>query len=224
MILSNPFNARAIADAAPITSWGSFGEMVTATGGFRPLYAQDAGYRPMGHDILGQNDFADDDTDEAELSVDALRAEAFAQGFEEGARVTREAMEESDAASLQLAAALQQLEPVSDGSLPAMLAVAVTRLVEQIMGEVTIDTDLLRRRCEAVAACVDDRDDRAVLHLHPEDMPLLEGVELAVKVQGDAGLGRGCVRLDTADGWIEDGPDVRLARLKMLLDDMEGKS
>jgi flagellar assembly protein FliH len=31
------------------------------------------------------------------------------------------------------------------------------------------------------------------------------------------------VRLATADGWIEDGPDVRLSRLKALMDDMEGK-
>ena len=27
-----------------------------------------------------------------------------------------------------------------------------------------------------------------------------------------------------ADGWVEDGPDVRLARLRALMDDMEGRS
>ena len=44
-----------------------------------------------------------------------------------------------------------------------------------------------------------------------------------MKLVPDKAMQRGCVRLETAEGWVEDGPDVRLSRLRALLDDMEGR-
>ena len=79
------------------------------------------------------------------------------------------------------------------------------------------------RVTQTVAAFIEDSDGKHALHVHPEDLPLIEGSHIGVPVVADAGLRRGSVRLDTADGWIEDGPDVRLSRLKAMLDDMEGK-
>ena len=48
--------------------------------------------------------------------------------------------------------------------------------------------------------------------------------QIGVPLVSDKSMQRGCVRLETADGWVEDGPDVRLARLRALMDDMEGKA
>ena len=104
-----------------------------------------------------------------------------------------------------------------------MLSTAVVRLVEQIVGNAPVDADLLRQRCEAVAACIEENDGSVALHVHPDDMPLLDGAQIACRLSADPALGRGGVRLDTDDGWIEDGPDVRLSRLRALLDDMEGR-
>ena len=87
-----------------------------------------------------------------------------------------------------------------------------------------IDLDRLTQRCEAVAAFIDDSSDKSALHLHPDDVALLEGEQIGVPLVSDKNMQRGCVRLETADGWVEDGPDVRLARLRALMDDMEGKA
>lgn len=155
--------------------------------------------------------------------MEQARIEAFTMGFEEGCRVTQESIDVDQDACQRLADALEQLAPASSGTLSTILSAAVLRLVGQIVGEVEIDSALLLQRCETVAAFIEDSDGKHVLHVHPEDLPLIEGSHIGVPVVADAGLRRGSVRLDTADGWIEDGPDVRLSRLKAMLDDMEGK-
>jgi flagellar assembly protein FliH len=104
-----------------------------------------------------------------------------------------------------------------------MLSQAVVRLVAQIVGEVPIDEAVLKMRCAAVAACMDGDEARALLEVHPDDLHLLEEEGLGVTLAANPSLPRGSVRLATSDGWVEDGPDVRLARLKALLDDMEGQ-
>src|SRR3546814_11455187 len=71
---------------------------------------------------------------------------------------------------------------------------------------------------------IEENDEKGALHLHPDDIELLEGESIGVKLVPDGAMQRGCVRLETADGWVEDGPDVRLSRLRALLDDMEGKA
>ena len=52
---------------------------------------------------------------------------------------------------------------------------------------------------------------------HPDDVALLEGETIGVPMVADKSMQRGCVRLETADGWVEDGPDVRLSRLRAQL-------
>ncbi|MBB3982437.1 flagellar assembly protein FliH [Sphingobium fontiphilum] len=156
--------------------------------------------------------------------IEQARIEAFTQGFDEGCRVTREAGEAQDAARDRLAQAMEMLAPAPSGTLSTMLSAAVIRLVEQIVGEVAVDADLLRQRCDSVAAFIDENEGKSALHLHPDDMPLIEGIALDARIVPDATLKRGCVRLDTADGWVEDGPDVRLSRLRAMLDDMEGRA
>jgi flagellar assembly protein FliH len=62
------------------------------------------------------------------------------------------------------------------------------------------------------------------LRVHPEDVELLRGAELGLDVEGDPSLERGAIRLETGHGWIEDGPLVRLERLRAELDKMAGRS
>ena len=155
--------------------------------------------------------------------IEAARVEAFTLGFEEGCRVTAEAHQVDTDALNRLVIALEQLSPVPDGTLATMLSASVVRLVKQIVGEVAIDEALLSERCRAVASFVEDSDPKSALHVNPDDIHLIPADHIAVPVVPDANMRRGSVRLDTAEGWIEDGPDVRLSRLKALLDDMEGK-
>jgi flagellar assembly protein FliH len=186
-----------------------------AVGGFRSLYTAPPG---QGSAALRAAGLA-----EQEDPIEQASMEAFAQGFDEGCRVTSEATAAQLAAREQLTAALEMLTPAPSGMLSTMLSATVVRLVEQIVGEVEIDIERLLQRCDTVAAFIENEDGKGALHLHPDDITMLEGETIAVKLVPDTTLQRGCVRLETSDGWVEDGPDIRLSRLRALLDDMEGK-
>lgn len=185
--------------------------------GFRAMYADGQSVRRPMPAMAGE-----DDDDEPNL-IEKARADAFAEGFAAGSRTTAEALGDDSDARMKLIVALEQLGPASSGTLATMLSTAVVRLVAQIVGEVEINIDTLTQRCVTVAALIDESEGRSALRLNPEDVPLLAGAELGVQVIADPEMPRGSVRLDTADGSIEDGPDVRLSRLRALLDDMEGK-
>ena len=155
-------------------------------------------------------------------SIERVRADAFAQGLDEGVRVATESFAADEEAKARLAEALAQIAPAANGALSTLLSAAVLRLVTQIVGEVSVDAELLAKRVGAVAAFIEEGQGRQRLHVNPDDMVLLQGREFGLELTPDASIGRGSVRLDTADGWIEDGPDVQLSRLKALLDTMEG--
>lgn len=216
MTLSRIWGAEAVQDVASISMAGV--KQVTSNG-FRSLYTAPPGAQTAA--MRAANSVAP----EPEVDpVEEARMEAFAQGFDEGCRVTGEAMDADTTARHRLAEAMELLTPAPSGMLSTMLSATVVRLVEQIVGEVEIDIERLLQRCDAVAAFIDDNDAKSALHLHPEDIALVEGENIAVRLVPDAAMHRGCVRLETADGWVEDGPDVRLSRLREMLDDMEGKA
>lgn len=205
-------------------SIGALGQSPVATG-FRARFAdgQDvATYRPQTRadatGAMGAQAPAD-----APDALDQALSDAFAQGFEAGSRTMRESFETEHAARDRLASAIELLAPAQNGALSSMLSAAVMRLVRQIVGEASVDPDLLRARVEAVAAFVEGEQGRNALRVHPDDIALLDGCELGIEVVADPALSRGSVRLDTSDGWIEDGPDVQLSRLKAMLDGMEGR-
>jgi len=154
--------------------------------------------------------------------LERARAEAFAQGFDEGIRVASENFAVDQDSLVRLSHAFEQVAPAANGMLSTLLSAAVLRLVTQIVGEVPVDAGLLAKRVEAVAAFIEEGQGRQRLHVNPDDLALLAGREFGIELTPDPAVGRGSVRLDTADGWIEDGPDVQLSRLKALLDTVEG--
>lgn len=208
--------------AQPIAGWGNFGSVGNAGGGFRSLYSEDQASRAWNVTHPGQTTHAPGVMEEID-PIEQAAQEAFVQGFQEGERVTREALEQDNHVRAELAQAIALLGQQGEGTLATMLSQAVIRLVTQIIGEVPIDAQVLKARCEAVAACIDGDDAKAVLEVNPEDLPLLAMEQMSLALAANPDLPRGCVRLATADGWVEDGPDVRLDRLKALMDDMEGR-
>lgn len=215
MTLSNIWGAEVVQDVAPVAVAGF---RPVDGGGFRSLYTAPSGPQAgtMRNGVI-----------EAEPEFDPMeeaRMEAFTMGFDEGCRVTAQTHADDADACARLSQALEMLAPAPSGMLSTMLSATVVRLVEQIVGEVEIDIERLVQRCDAVAAFIEDNEGKSALHLHPDDVTLLEGEAIGVKLVPDNSMQRGCVRLETADGWVEDGPDVRLSRLRALLDDMEGKA
>lgn len=223
--MSNIWSCETMDAATPIGGWGSFGSVGGTGTAFRSLYAEEQFSRAWNVTHPGEPTHAETMSDVIDPvdPIEQAAQEAFLQGFQEGERLTRETMERDNEARIELTAAIALVAQAGEGTLATMLSQSVIRLVTQIIGEVPIDEDVLKARCEAVAACIEGDDARTVLEVNPQDMPLLEMEHMGVALAAGADLPRGSVRLATSDGWIEDGPDVRLARLKALMDDMEGK-
>lgn len=152
--------------------------------------------------------------------VDDVRATAFAEGHAEGRRMAEEELAGEREALARLAGALQVLQPEAPHDLAAMLAETVERLVRQIVGEVSLDGDLLLQRASAVAALIAEDATPSRMRLHPDDHARLEGADLPVERVADPQLAPGTVLLEAGDGWIEDGPEVGLEKLRIALDRM----
>jgi flagellar assembly protein FliH len=150
--------------------------------------------------------------------AEALVAEGYAAGLEAGRLAAYEEVAAERAALHALAAGLEALDPGGADGLAQVLSAGVLRLVTQIVGEVEIDAAVLAERCRAVAAAAAEETAPARLRLHPTDVARLQGAGLALEMVGDPLLAPGTVVLDTGQGWIEDGPHIRLERLRNALD------
>lgn len=149
---------------------------------------------------------------------EAREEAAYARGLADGRCAVEAEIAAERGAILQLAETLQNLKPEPTLPLALLLAETVDRLVKEIVGEVDVDGLKLLARAKAAAALIGEATQPARLRLNPQDMDLLAGAEMAIEIEGDGALPRGAILLETADGWIEDGPAVRLDRLRAELD------
>lgn len=150
--------------------------------------------------------------------AEALIAQGYADGLTEGRRLALIELEEERAAVVRLMSELEALKPQDSDGLAALLATTVKRLVSQIVGEVEINPDTLAERAQAVAAMIAEETAPKRLRLHPTDVVRLAGAKLPIEVVGDPMLAPGTIMLDTGAGWVEDGPHVRLEKLRTQLD------
>jgi flagellar assembly protein FliH len=147
-------------------------------------------------------------------------SDPYQLGIEEGRRTAAlEYAAERDAIA-RLAESLEVLRPEPTNALALLLAEAVDRLVRQVIGEVEIDPMLLLERAKAAAALVGENTAPSRLRAHPQDAEMLAQARLDIPVEADPLLMRGAIVLETGNGWIEDGPAVRLERLRAELDRM----
>ena len=208
----SPINTDAFGDAARVPVWtrpsaGSF----TARSGAAPRFSAwaDAGAAPHPFREDASNDVADAET---------LLAQGYAEGLAEGRRLALAELEQERAAVARPAPGGEALNPAGSDGLAALLADAVKRLVTQIVGEVEMSRETLLTRVQAVAAMIAEETTPSRLRLHPTDVARLHGAEFGVELVGDPLLAPGTVVLDTGAGWVEDGPHVRLEKLRAQLD------
>ena len=193
------------------------GEDAASLGSFVLAHGQ-AGFRPRGGGHVPGNDTDGPLTAEQERA--RIREEAFAAGLEEGRKtVEAEFAAERDALG-RLAESLAVLRPEPANALALLLAETVDRLVRQVVGEVEIDGQLLLARANAAAQLIGKDVEPTRLRAHPDDIPYLEAARLDVPLQPDPALMRGTIVLETGHGWVEDGPAIRLERLRAELDAM----
>lgn len=155
---------------------------------------------------------------EPSIDVEALREDAYAQGYEEGRRAAEAAFDEDRLALATIVGSLDALRHEPTEALAALIAATVERLVTQVIGEVPVNPIVLVKRAEAAAALIGEEVEAARLLVSPADLPLFARTRIPVEIASDPALPRGDVRLEWGRGWIEDGPTVRLARLRAALD------
>lgn len=155
------------------------------------------------------------------IDLATLKSEAFAEGYDEGQRVLCEAIAAERQALAELAASLEAMKPQSTPALGHMLAETVDRLVRQIVGEVAVDAATLQTRCLAAIRLIGDETAPCRLRLNPADAERLAAAALPVPIVADKNVAPGTVLLETAQGWIEDGPEARLEQLRAALDQIE---
>ncbi|UAK26032.1 FliH/SctL family protein [Sphingomonas nostoxanthinifaciens] len=152
--------------------------------------------------------------------AETLIAQGFAQGLEEGRRIAEAELDEDRRALAHLAQSLDVLQPEPPAALAALLAETVRRLVAQVVGEVEICAATLEARTTAIAALIVEETGPSRLRLNPDDAAQLAGAQLDVAIIADPALARGAILLETGAGWVEDGPAVRLDKLRTALDRM----
>jgi flagellar assembly protein FliH len=159
----------------------------------------------------------------AALDVEAIRTQAFAEGFEQGCKTVDAEVAAEREALAALTESLELLRPSPTDALAELLAATVERLVCQIVGEVAINPISLVKRAEAAARLIGEEVDASRLHVHPDDLALFARSRVPIEIVGNAEIARGALRLEWGRGWIEDGPSVRIERLRAALDQLGAK-
>jgi flagellar assembly protein FliH len=185
------------------------------------LNYKEASFRPQN----AQGGFTSDNDEDAlpmtaEQERSRIEEEAFAAGHAEGRREVEEEYDSERDALARLALSLQVLKPEPANALALLLAETVDRLVREVVGQVDVDANLLIARARQAAALVARDVEPSKLRAHPDDLVHLEHAGLDVPLEADASLARGSIVLETGHGWIEDGPAIRLERLRTELDRM----
>lgn len=160
-----------------------------------------------------------ENTDEEPMPADPLEA-AFTAGREEGMRLAEERVENDRQILAAMLHNLPEMSPQPTDALAKVLALTVHRLVSEIMGTVAIDPQFLEQRAATMAAFVERALGPIRLHIHPDDKALLQTISTDTLLVCDSNRPRGSLLLETGQGWIEDGPELRLATLKKQLDMM----
>ncbi|MBR0553132.1 FliH/SctL family protein [Stakelama marina] len=172
------------------------------------------GWDPFNPDV-SQDDAAGQFTDPVAAAKEAGIAEGRAQAFAEMAT----ANDRDQQLLMELRAALGERSHFDRDTFARHLRQAVVHLVTRIVGEVGVEGELLTRRIEAAAELLADSAESAMLRLHPDDVPLVEGaLPKTVFPVGDSNIARGSFALESASTVVEDGPDLWLEQLGAALD------
>lgn len=139
-------------------------------------------------------------------------ARAFADGFEAGLAEAQAAAEaaaiEADAQRAKFTLSFERLDAQLAESLRQKLHETVIALCEETLRPLALDHAALAARVERAVAMFSRADDERVIRLNPEDLDLVAALLPAEwAFLPDPALDRGALRVETATGGAEDGPD-----------------
>lgn len=152
-------------------------------------------------------------------------ATAQASGYAEGLRAARE---EADATTTRdrtlldtLAQSLAHAHHFDRERFAGQLRRTVLHLVGQLVGEIGVSPDLLARRIGSAADLLADAAESALVRMHPDDVPLVEGrLPATIFAAGDASIARGSFVIESASTIVEDGPERWIEQLSHAIEHM----
>lgn len=137
--------------------------------------------------------------------------EAYERGLAEGrAAAEQEAMQreaERDASREAIELALYKLDREGAQDMAERLRQTVLALCEQTVLPLAIDPEGLAARITRAVTMLQRADDEKRVLLHPEDYALVAArLPAGFRTEADGSVERGGLRIETADGGVEDGP------------------
>ncbi|TXC72438.1 flagellar biosynthesis protein FliH [Sphingomonas ginsenosidivorax] len=151
--------------------------------------------------------------------IAAAHADGYAEGFAAATAAAQADAVRNQAFGTALAAALGSGERIDRERVAEQLRQTVMHLVGKLVGEIGISPELLATRIEAASDLLADKSESALLRVHPDDVPLLEGhLPKTIFPVGDAGLARGSFVLESASTIVEDGPESWLEQLTSAIE------
>lgn len=176
-------------------------------------------FDPMGERQSRPPTEAEAEAEQPSTGMDAVRAAARAEGYAAGLVAAQQSSEYQVAAIENLARAIAGIETFDREELAARLRQTVLFLVTRLVGDIGIAPALLAERAAAAAELLAESTEPALLRLHPDDLPLVEGrLPERVFAIADKGIERGGLLIETKTTAIEDGPATWLAQLAAAID------
>jgi flagellar assembly protein FliH len=177
---------------------------------------------PQVNPTEGWDPFAADLTSPHGPFVDPIAA-AHEAGFAEGRAA---ALAEVEEARARESALLEQVSQALAGGahfdrerMAGHLRQTVLHLVRRMVGESGVAPDILAARIAAAVDLLADNAESALLRLHPDDVPLVEGrLPVSTFAVGDPHVARGSFVIESASTIVEDGPEIWLDQLAQAID------
>ncbi|WP_394646778.1 flagellar biosynthesis protein FliH [uncultured Sphingomonas sp.] len=151
--------------------------------------------------------------------IEAARIAGYHEGLADAA-IAADAVVSRERELLEaVAGAMKAGGAIDRVALAEALRRTVTMLVTQLVGEIGVSAPLLAARVEAATDLLADASESAMLRVHPDDLPLVQGrVPGTVFPVGDDAVARGSFVMEAASTIVEDGPAMWLEQLTAAIE------
>lgn len=144
----------------------------------------------------------------AEDPAETAYSEGYVRGFEDATAQAKAQAEEDAAATKRIEGTFERMSEAEALKLEERLRETVLALCEHTLAPLATDIDALTTRISKALSALRRSEDERVLRLHPDDLALLASrLPEGIKTEADPSLARGELRVETAEGGLEDGPE-----------------